>query len=156
MSGSLNKVCIIGNICRDPETRTMPSGDMMCNLSVATNETWKDKTTGEKREKTEFHRVVIFNKHLADIAHQYLKKGSKVYLEGSLQTRSWESEGVTRYSTEVVLQRFRGELVMLGDKPTEPFPNGDPVDWSAVSAHPKPVTGSPQDPQSPPEEIPFS
>jgi single-strand DNA-binding protein len=114
---SVNKAILIGNLGRDPEVRAMPDGSKVANLSVATAESWKDKNTGEKRERTEWHRVVIFGK-IADIAEQYLRKGSKVYLEGQLQTRKWQDQsGNDRYSTEVVLQPFRGQLTMLGDKP---------------------------------------
>lgn len=117
MSGSVNKVIIIGNVVRDPEVRTLSSGSKIVNLSVATSESWRDKASGEKKEKAEFHRVVIFNERLADVAEKYLNKGSKVFLEGALQTRKWtDQSGAERYSTEIVLQQFRGELVMLGDK----------------------------------------
>ncbi len=117
MAGSVNKVILIGNLGKDPESRRMTSGDLVVNLSVATSETWRDKTSGERKEKTEWHRVVIWNEHLAKVAEQYLRKGSKVYLEGALQTRKWtDKDGVEKYSTEVVLQRFRGELVMLDTK----------------------------------------
>jgi len=115
MSGSVNKVILIGNLGRDPEVRTMNDGAPVVNLSIATSEQWTDKPSGEKRERTEWHRVVIFNEGLAKIAQQYLKKGSSVYLEGQLQTRKWtDQQGAERYVTEVVLQRFRGELTMLG------------------------------------------
>lgn len=145
---SLNKVCLIGNLGRDPETRTLPNGGMVTNLSLATSENWKDKETGERREKTEWHRITIFNQNLADIAQKYLRKGSKVYLEGQLQTRKWQQDGKDRYSTEVVLQRFRGELVMLGDKlPPAPSEVGRVPARDAE----QPVTGSPEDHQSPPE-----
>jgi single-strand DNA-binding protein len=114
MAGSVNKVVLIGNLGRDPEVRRMTSGDPVVNLSVATSESWRDKASGERKERTEWHRVVIFNENLAKVAEQYLRKGSKVYLEGALQTRKYtDKDGQERYSTEVVLQRFRGELVML-------------------------------------------
>jgi single-strand DNA-binding protein len=114
MAGSVNKVILVGNLGKDPEVRRMQSGDAVVNLSVATSESWKDKTSGERKEKTEWHRVVIFNKNLADVAERYLKKGAKVYLEGSLQTRKWtDKDGAEKYSTEVVLQNFNGTLVML-------------------------------------------
>jgi len=116
MSGSVNKVIIVGTLGRDPEVRRMTSGEPIANLSVATSESWKDKSSGEKKEKTEWHRVVIFNEGLAKIAEQYLFKGSRVYLEGQLTTRKWtDKDGVEKYSTEVVLNRFRGELVLLGE-----------------------------------------
>ena len=114
MAGSVNKVILVGNLGRDPEIRRMNNGDPVVNLSVATSESWRDKSSGERREKTEWHRVVIFNDNLAKVAENYLKKGSKVYVEGQLQTRKWtDQNGQEKYSTEVVLQRFRGELTML-------------------------------------------
>ena len=116
MAGSVNKVILVGNLGADPEVRRMPSGDPIVNLNVATSETWRDKNTSERKEKTEWHRVVIFNDQLAKVAEQYLKKGMKVYIEGQLQTRKWEKDGVERYSTEVVLQKFRGELQMLDSR----------------------------------------
>jgi single-strand DNA-binding protein len=114
MSGSVNKVTLVGNLGRDPEVRYATSGAKIVNLSVATSERWKDKATGENKEKTEWHRVVVFNERLADVCERYLRRGSKVYLEGALQTRKWTDQmGVEKYTTEVVLQRFRGELIML-------------------------------------------
>ena len=114
MSRSLNKVTLIGNLGADPEIRRMPSGDAVVNLRLATTESWRDKASGERKDKTEWHRVVIFNDNLARIAEQYLKKGSKVYLEGSLQTRKWQDQsGQDKYSTEVVLQGFNSQLTML-------------------------------------------
>ena len=114
MAGSVNKVILVGNLGKDPEVRRMTSGDPVVNLSVATSESWRDKASGERKEKTEWHRVVIFNKNLADVAEKYLRKGAKVYLEGSLQTRKWtDKDGNEKYSTEVVLQNFNGTLVML-------------------------------------------
>jgi len=114
MAGSVNKVILIGNLGRDPEVRFSQDGTKIVNFSIATSERWKDKSTGERREKTEWHRVVLFNEHLAEIAEQYLRKGSKVYVEGALQTRKWTgNDGIEKYSTEVVLQRYRGELTML-------------------------------------------
>ncbi len=114
MAGSVNKVILVGNLGRDPEVRRLNSGEPVVNLSIATSETWRDKATGERKERTEWHRVVIFNENLAKVAEQYLKKGSKVYVEGQLQTRKWQDQsGQEKYTTEVVLQRFRGELTML-------------------------------------------
>jgi single-strand DNA-binding protein len=114
MAGSVNKVILVGNLGRDPEVRRMTSGDPVVNLSVATSESWRDKASGERKERTEWHRVVIFNENLAKVAEQYLRKGSKVYLEGQLATRKWtDKDGQEKYSTEIVLNRFRGELVML-------------------------------------------
>ena len=117
MAGSVNKVILVGNLGKDPEVRRMTSGDPVVNLSVATSESWRDKASGEKKEKTEWHRVVIFNKNLADVAEKYLRKGAKVYLEGALQTRKWtDKDGAEKYSTEVVLQNFNGTLVMLDSR----------------------------------------
>lgn len=114
MAGSVNKVILIGNLGRDPEVRSFQNGGKVCNLRIATSENWKDKNTGERREKTEWHSVAIFNEGLVRIAEQYLKKGSKVYIEGQLQTRKWQDQsGADRYSTEVVLQGFGGTLTML-------------------------------------------
>ncbi len=114
MAGSVNKVILVGNLGRDPEIRNTQSGQKVVNLSVATSETWRDRNSGERQERTEWHRVVIFNDRLADVAERFLKKGSKVYLEGTLQTRKWQGQdGQDRYTTEVVLGRFRGELQML-------------------------------------------
>ncbi|MGL5448678.1 MAG: single-stranded DNA-binding protein [Rhabdaerophilum sp.] len=114
MSGSVNKVILIGNLGKDPEVRRMQNGDAVVNLSVATSETWRDKASGERKEKTEWHRVVIFNENIAKVVEQYCRKGSKVYLEGQLQTREWQDkDGIKKYSTEIVIQRFRGELTLL-------------------------------------------
>ena len=114
MAGSLNKVMIIGNLGADPEVRTFQNGNKVCNLRIATSENWRDKNTGERREKTEWHSVSIFSEGLVKVCEQYLKKGSKVFVEGSLQTRKWQDQsGADRYSTEVVLQGFGGTLTML-------------------------------------------
>lgn len=114
MAGSVNKVILIGNLGRDPEVRHTQDGSPIVQLSIATSDNWKDRATGERRERTEWHRVVIFNEHLCKVAENYLKKGSKVYVEGSLQTRKWtDQQGAEKYTTEVVLQRFNGELTML-------------------------------------------
>lgn len=119
MAGSVNKVIILGNLGRDPEIRSFPNGGRVANLRVATAETWKDKATGERREKTEWHSVAITAENLVGIAEKYLKKGSKVYLEGSLETRKWQDQtGADRYSTEVVLRPFRGELTLLDGRPS--------------------------------------
>src|SRR5581483_6435709 len=116
MAGSVNKVILIGNLGRDPEVRTLQNGGKVANLSLATSESWRDKSSGERKEKTEWHRVVIFG-NLADIAEKYLKKGSKVYVSGSLQTRKWtDQSGAEKYTTEVVLQGYGGELTMLDGK----------------------------------------
>ena len=117
MAGSVNKVILIGNLGKDPEVRRLNSGEPVVNLRIATTESWRDKQSGERKEKTEWHNVVIFNENIAKVAEQYLKKGSSVYVEGQLQTRKWtDQQGVEKYTTEVVLQRFRGELTMLGGK----------------------------------------
>ena len=114
MAGSVNKVILVGNLGRDPEIRRMNSSESVVNLNIATSESWRDKQSGERKEKTEWHRVVIFNENLAKIAEQYLKKGSKVYVEGQLQTRKWQDQtGAEKFTTEIVLQRFRGELTLL-------------------------------------------
>jgi single-strand DNA-binding protein len=122
MAGSVNKVILVGNLGRDPEVRHSQAGAKIVNFSLATSESWKDKNTGERREKTEWHRVVIFSEGLAGIAENYLRKGSKVYIEGSLQTRDYEKDGIKRYSTEVVLQGFNSTLTMLD---TRQGGNGD-------------------------------
>jgi len=117
MSGSVNKVILVGNVGRDPEVRRLNSGEPVASFSVATSETWRDKASGERKERTEWHNVVIFNENLAKIAEQYLKKGSKVYLEGQLQTRKFtDKNGAERQTTEVVLQRYRGELTLLDSR----------------------------------------
>ena len=117
MAGSVNKVILVGNLGRDPEVRHTQDGAPIVQLSVATSDTWKDRATGERRERTEWHRVVIFNEHLCKVAESYLKKGSKIYVEGALQTRKWtDNAGIEKYSTEVVLQKFNGELTMLDSR----------------------------------------
>jgi single-strand DNA-binding protein len=126
MAGSVNKVIIIGNLGRDPEVRSFQNGGKVCNLSVATSETWRDRNSGERREKTEWHRVAIFNERLADLAQQYLRKGSKVYLEGQLETRKWQDQsGQDRYSTEVVLRPYKGEMTFLDGGPGGGSGGGD-------------------------------
>jgi single-strand DNA-binding protein len=118
MAGSVNKVILVGNLGKDPEIRRTQDGRPIANLRVATSESWRDKNTGERREKTEWHAVVIFNENLCKVAEQYLRKGSKVYIEGQLQTRKWQDQsGQDRYSTEVVLQGFNGQLTMLDGRP---------------------------------------
>lgn len=133
MSGSVNKVILVGCLGRDPETRTMQNGKRVVNISIATSEVWKEKSTGERKERTEWHRVVIFNEHLVAVAENYLKKGSKVYIEGQVETRSWESDGGKKYTTEIVLRPFRSELTMLDgrsgeamDNPESPTPSPQP------------------------------
>lgn len=140
MAGSVNKVILIGNLGRDPEIRTFDNGGKVANLRLATSETWKDKTTGERKERTEWHSVAIFGEGLVRVAEQYLRKGSKIYVEGQLQTRKWQdSEGQDRYSTEVVLQGFGGVLTMLDGK----------NDGGGASPAPSSAGGSD------PDEIPF-
>jgi len=117
MAGSVNKVILVGNLGKDPEVRAMQDGGKIVNLTIATSEQWRDKETQERKEKTEWHRVVIFNEKLAEIAEKYMRKGSKVYVEGQLQTRKWtDQNGVDKYTTEIVLQRYRGEITMLDSK----------------------------------------
>jgi single-strand DNA-binding protein len=117
MAGSVNKVILVGNLGKDPETRRMGNGDPVVSLRIATSESWRDKQSGERKEKTEWHSVVIFNENLAKVAEQYLKKGSKIYVEGQLQTREWQDkDGVKKYTTEIVLQRYRGELTILDSR----------------------------------------
>ncbi|MBX6368203.1 MAG: single-stranded DNA-binding protein, partial [Rhodospirillales bacterium] len=129
MAGSVNKVILIGNLGRDPEIRTMQSGGKVAQLSIATSETWRDRNTGERQERTEWHRVVIFDERLVDVVEKYLKKGHKVYVEGQLQTRKWtDNQGQERYTTEVVLQRFRGELTMLSGRDGGGGGFGEPED----------------------------
>src|SRR6185503_13917642 len=114
MAGSVNKVILVGNLGADPEIRTLNSGDRVANLNLATSETWRDRNSGERKERTEWHRVVIFNDNLVKVAENYLRKGSKIYVEGALQTRKYQdAQGQEKYSTEIVLQKFRGELTML-------------------------------------------
>lgn len=117
MAGSVNKVILIGNLGRDPEVRSLNDGSKVVNLRIATSETWRDRTSGERKERTEWHSVVIFNENLAKVAENYLRKGSKVYIEGQLQTRKWtDQQGQDRYTTEIVLQRYRGELTILDSR----------------------------------------
>lgn len=112
---SVNKVILVGNLGQDPDIRTMQSGDKVCNLSIATSESWKDKS-GERKERTEWHKIVVFNAGIVSVCEKYLKKGSKVYIEGQLETRSWEQDGVKKYVTEIVLRPYRGELTMLDSR----------------------------------------
>ncbi len=117
MAGSVNKVILVGNLGADPDIRSLPSGDEVCNLSIATSETWNDKASNERKERTNWHRVVIFNPGLVKVAKSYLKKGAKVYIEGALENRKWtDKDGTEKYSTEVVLRQYRGELTMLDGK----------------------------------------
>ena len=154
MAGSLNKVQLIGNLGRDPEVRNTQSGGQIVHLSVATSETWNDRQSGERRERTEWHRVVIFSQPLGDVAKQYLRKGSKVYIEGQLQTRKWtDQDGRDRYTTEVVLRPYRGELTFLDSRGGGggEFGTPDPgVPMDEPSAAREPVAGADID-----DEIPF-
>tara|TARA_B100001989_G_C24532923_1_gene462667 strand:+ start:1414 stop:1887 length:474 start_codon:yes stop_codon:yes gene_type:complete len=157
VAGSVNKVILVGNLGADPDVRSMQSGDKVVNLSVATSESWKDKNTGERKEKTEWHRVVIFNKGLVTVCENYLRKGSKVYIEGQLETRSWEQDGQKKYTTEVVLRPFRGELTMLDSRAggDSGFASGGQApafgssDMGGASSAPAPAGDSMED------EIPF-
>jgi len=134
MAGSVNKVILVGNLGRDPEVRYSKDGNKIVNMSLATSESWTDRSSGERREKTEWHRIVIFNDRLGEIAEKYLNKGSKVYLEGQLQTRKWTgNDGQERYSTEVVINRFRGELTMLDSRSSSALEDGSSVQGSEFS-----------------------
>lgn len=139
MAGTVNKVILVGNLGKDPEIKSMQDGSKLANLTIATSEHWKDKETQERKEKTEWHRVVIFNEKLAEIAEKYLRKGSKIYVEGQLQTRKWtDQSGQERYTTEVVVPRFRGEITMLDSKgqggggATESFDSSAPTSRAAM------------------------
>ena len=129
MAGSVNKVILVGNLGNDPEIRRLTNGDPVASMSIATSESWRDSSSGERKERTEWHKVVIFNENLAKVAEQYLKKGSKVYVEGKMQTRKWQGQdGQDRYTTEVVLQKFRGELQMLDRQPSSRPPGAESQD----------------------------
>jgi single-strand DNA-binding protein len=159
MAGSVNKVILIGNLGRDPEIRSTQDGTRVANLSVATSESWRDKNSGERREKTEWHRVVIFNDRIVDVAEKYLHKGSKIYLEGQLQTRKWtDQSGQEKYTTEVVLQRFRGELTMLDGRPGGAEAGGgysEPAHESPSHAGPSSGGRAPSSGGELDDEIPF-
>ncbi|MSP32411.1 MAG: single-stranded DNA-binding protein [Pseudolabrys sp.] len=167
MAGSVNKVILIGNLGKDPEIRRTQDGRPIANLSVATSESWRDKTTGERKEKTEWHRVVVFNEGLCKIIEQYLKKGSKVYLEGALQTRKWtDKEGHDKYSTEVVLQGFNSQLTMLdtrgggasadsGDEFGSSGPSGGSSGAPSAARERKPAMASAGKRDDMDDEIPF-
>ena len=142
MAGSINKVILIGNLGRDPEIRTMQNGNKVANLRVATSERWRDRTSGEMQERTEWHSVVIFNEHLLSVAERFLKKGSKVYLEGQLQTRKWtDNQGQEKYSTEVLLNKFRGELQMLDSRGDRGGSSYDAAPASSSSSESNPSGG---------------
>ena len=127
---SVNKVILVGNLGADPDVRTMQSGDKVVNLSVATSESWKDKATGERKERTEWHRVVVFNKGLIDVCDRYLKKGAKIYIEGQVETRKWQDQatGQDKYTTEIVLRPYKSEIVMLDSKPSGDSADRDGAD----------------------------
>lgn len=141
MAGSVNKVILVGNLGKDPEVRHTQDGKAIVNLTIATSENWRDKSTGERKEKTEWHRVVIFNEGIAKVAEQYLKKGSSVYIEGSLQTRKWtDKDNIEKYTTEIVLQNFNGTLTMLGSKPGgsgDSYSGGDDFGSSSPMERPR-------------------
>ena len=153
MAGSVNKVILVGNLGADPEVRTMQSGDKVASFSLATTESWKDKMTGERKEKTEWHRISVFNKGLVTICESYLRKGSKVYLEGQLETRSWEQDGQKKYSTEVVLRAFRGELTMLDSKGAANDQSGGYAPAMPAATGPSNAAPAPMDDLE--DEIPF-
>jgi single-strand DNA-binding protein len=160
MAGSVNKVILIGNLGADPEIRTLNSGDRVANLRVATSETWRDRGSGERKERTEWHRVVIFNDNLVKVAEQYLRKGSKVYIEGAIQTRKWSDQsGQEKFSTEIVLQKFRGELTMLDGRGEGGVADRDEGGYSGgfSSAPPRAARSGPQETFSADldDEIPF-
>nr|WP_170540925.1 single-stranded DNA-binding protein [Ruegeria arenilitoris] len=156
MAGSVNKVILIGNLGRDPEVRTFQNGGKVCNLRIATSETWKDRNTGERRERTEWHSVAIFNDGLVRVAEQYLRKGSKLYIEGQLQTRKWQDQsGQDRYSTEVVLQGFNAKLVLLDGRGRDEggsggYGGGSADPYAPPAGSPPPASGGIDD-----DEIPF-
>ncbi|MDB5451501.1 MAG: single-stranded DNA-binding protein [Caulobacteraceae bacterium] len=161
MAGSVNKVILVGNLGADPEIRSLGSGDRVANLRLATSETWRDRSSGERKEKTEWHRVVIFNENLVKVAESYLRKGSKVYIEGSIQTRKWtDQSGVEKFSTEIVLQKFRGELTMLDGRGGDDAGAGESGGYSggfSSSAGPKAQSSAPRESFSADldDEIPF-
>ncbi len=152
MAGSINKVILIGNLGRDPEVRNTQDGSKVVNLNLATSESWRDRNTGERRERTEWHRIVIFNDKLAEVAEQYLRKGSKIYIEGQLQTRKWtDQSGQEKYTTEIVLQRYRGELQMLDTRGGGPSGAGE----QQVGYDQSPSRSEPAAPADFDDEIPF-
>jgi len=152
MAGSVNKVTLIGNLGRDPEVKTFSNGARYANLSIATSESWRDKATGERKERTEWHRVVVFNEALVSIAEKYLRKGSKVFIEGLLATREYEKDGRKSYTTEVVLRPYRGELVLLDSQSTRP-PDGTAEDYELATASRSPSSSAGTPAMD--DEIPF-
>jgi single-strand DNA-binding protein len=158
MAGSVNKVILIGNLGADPEIRSLGSGDRVANLRVATSESWRDRTSGERKEKTEWHRVVVFNENIVKVCEQYLRKGAKIYLEGSIQTRKWaDASGVEKFSTEIVLQKFRGELTMLDGRGDNAGEGDGGYSGGGFSAGPKAKSSAPREDFSADldDEIPF-
>lgn len=150
---SVNKVILVGNVGKDPEVRHTQDGKPIVNLSIATSETWRDKASGERKEKTEWHRVVIFNEGLAKVAEAYVKKGSKLYIEGQLQTRKWtDKDGVEKYSTEIVLQNYKGELTLLGDKGERQEQSVGDIEKEVQKTFP----GARAKPLDPDTEVPFA
>lgn len=157
MAGSVNKVILVGNLGRDPEIRSFQNGGKVCNLRIATSERWKDRNTGEQKEKTEWHSVAIFSEPLVRVAEQYLRKGSSVYIEGQLETRKWQDQtGQDRYTTEVVLRPYKSELTMLGGRADDQsggyVPAGNDMDALPPSDFPQPMSRSSIDPD---DDIPF-
>ena len=148
MAGSVNKVILVGNLGRDPEIRATQDGQRIANFTLATSESWRDRVSGERKERTEWHRIVIFNERLVEIAEKYLRKGSKLYVEGALQTRKWtDNAGVEKYSTEVVLQNYRGELTMLdgrGGSEGSGLANGEHFGQSGPMDRPRAAAAKPQ------------
>lgn len=145
MAGSLNKVQLIGNVGEDPKMNTLQSGAVVANFSIATTESWKDKASGEKKERTEWHRIVVWNEGLCGVIEQFVRKGSRVFVEGELQTREWEKDGVKRYSTEIVLTGFKANLILLGDsgrRTSDPKGNAERPGNSYSDATGKPARGS--------------
>ena len=157
MAGSVNKVILIGNLGADPEVRTFQNGGKVCNLRIATSETWKDKQTGENRERTEWHRVAIYDEQLASVAERFLQKGRKVYLEGQLETRKWQDQsGQDRYTTEVVLRRFRSSLTLLDSRgESDGSGNGGGQQGGGFEDRGEPGGGGPGDGSGTDAEIPF-
>jgi single-strand DNA-binding protein len=165
MAGSVNKVILVGNVGRDPEVRTTQDGTKIVNFSIATSETWNDRASGERKEKTEWHRVVVFNDRIADVVEKYVRKGKSVYVEGQLQTRKWtDQSGVEKYSTEVVIGRFRGELTLLGGRGEGEGAAGDAGGYAPRERQPAKTAGGGGAPswEAPPgghsdldDEIPF-
>lgn len=156
MAGSVNKVILVGNLGANPEIRTTQAGNKVAGFSLATSDVWKDKASGEKKERTEWHRVVVFNEHLVEVVERFLKKGSKVYLEGSNQTRKWtDRDGVERYTTEVVIQRFKGELALLDAKGNGGPPPADDPDSYGTTRNRDSGGGSGWEPPPLDDDIPF-